>query len=140
VDLPEDWLEQLKALYPRRSGGHGWGALPRLIRKALASGATWESLLQGTKSYRGYCDREGLTGTNFVKQARTFYGSDGWWQESYEPEAKPKLPAQIALERRWQALRDRADLCGFRGPTPLESADVYETQLRFAEQGIRSIK
>lgn len=138
--FPEDWLKQIKDLYPRRSGGQGWGALERLMGKIEVQGSQWSQVMEGVRSYRAYCDREGLTGTHFVKQAKTFFGADGWWQESYEPEAKPKLPAEIALERRWQALRDRADLCGFRSPDPLESADVYETSLRFAERGLRAVK
>jgi hypothetical protein len=133
IYLPPDWLDQLKRAYPRRTGGQGWGALSRLIPGILRCGATFEQLRTAADSYRAHCDREGLSGTNFVMQARTFFGRDGWWQESYEPEAQPKLPHQIALERRWQALKDRADQTGFRNPTSVElSVDpsVYEDKLK----------
>jgi hypothetical protein len=133
IDLPTDWLDQLKRAYPRRCGAQGWGALPRLIHRLLCGNATFEQLKAAADSYRGHCEREGLSGTNFVMQARTFFGRDNWWQESYEPEAKPKLPHQIALERRWQALKERADQTGFRNPTAVElSVDpsVYEDKLK----------
>lgn len=130
--LPADWLEQFRAVYPRRTGGQGWGAVPRLVQKILASGGTWPLVLAGATSYRNHCMREGLIGTAFVMQARTFVGPDLWWQESYEPEAKPKLPAEIQRERRWQDLKDRAGYAGFRQPSALElSCDpsVFEGQL-----------
>lgn len=139
MSLPENWLEELQKIYPRRTGGQGWGALPRLIQKILARGGTWPQLLAGAKSYRNHCDREGLTGTSYVRQARTFFGPDDWWNESYEPEAVPKLPHQVMLERRWQALKDRAYNSDFRQPTTIEmkcDPSAFESQLaRFESFG-----
>src|ERR1039458_2617225 len=132
TDLPDDWLDQLKRAYPRLCGGQGWAALPRLLQSILRNDGIWPLLLAGAASYRSHCDREGLTGTAFVMQARTFFGRDCWWQESYEPEYKPKLPAEIQRERRWQALKDRAGYSGFRSPTSIELAvdpSVFEGQL-----------
>lgn len=135
--IPADWLDQLRANYPRRSGGQGWAALPRLLGPILHNDGVWQSLLAGAKSYRSHCDREGLTGTEFVMQARTFFGRDRWWEESYEPEARPKLPAELALERRWQALKDRAGYAGFRQPTEIElkcDPSAFEGQLKNFER------
>jgi hypothetical protein len=138
--LPNDWMEQLRAIYPKRTGGQGWGALPRLVHRALAAGATWPQLLAGAASYARYCSREGLIGTGYVKQVRTFFGPDNWWQESYEEEAKPKLPQELALERRWDSLKQRGLAAGFRQPFPIESPDVYETALKFHERGVTTLR
>lgn len=140
IVFPDDWFEQLKSVYPSRSGGQGWGEVPRLIHKILMSGGTWPQLLAGATSYRSYCDREGMTGTGYVRMAQTFFGPGCWWQESYEAEEKPKLPAQIALERRWESLKNRAIAASFRQPTPMElqfDPSVYEQYLKWHEQAAR---
>ena len=47
----------------------------------------------------------------------------------------PRAIAEIlAGETTWQRLRDRAQASGFRAAYPVESADVYETQLRLHER------
>ena len=45
----------------------------------------------GAASYRAYCDATGKTGTEFVKQAATFFGPDKHYLELWEiPDAKPE--------------------------------------------------
>lgn len=89
MTLPDDWLSQIKAEYPKRYGGQGWFALKRLIPARLTEGCTWEEIIEGTKAYARYCDHTGKTGTELVKQARTFYGRDCWFLEDYTlPETK----------------------------------------------------
>ena len=143
--LAVDQLELLKSLYPRRKGGQGWADTARLVAQHLRQGHDWEAILAGTRAYRDFCDREGLTGTEYVKQAATFYGRGCWWAEDYSEPSKPRLPSEISLERRWQALQQRADAIGFRNPTPLERAvdpSVYEFQLKGAEasSNVRGIR
>lgn len=47
----------------------------------------------------------------------------------------PRAIAEIlAGDATWQRLRDRAQASGFRAAYPVESADVYETQLRLHER------
>jgi hypothetical protein len=145
MPMVTDYIDTLKATYPRRKGGQGWADTERQIEKHLRTGHDFKAILAGCTAYREFCDREGLTGTEYVKQAVTFFGPGRWWQEDYSEPAKPPLPAEIAAARRWQALMDRADRAGFRNPTPLEKSvdpSVYEGQLKIAEQAsnIRAIR
>lgn len=135
--LPAELLDQLRSNYPRRKGGQGWIDTSRLVAEHLRRGHDFASILAGCKAYRDFCDREGLTGTEYVKQAVTFFGRGCWWAEDYSEPAKPKLPAEITRDRKWQELHDRADLIGFRYPTTLEKMcdpAVYEGQLQYAER------
>jgi len=133
MNLPPDYVEQLKKEYPRRDGDNGWVHVRTLIPRALTAGATWERILAGTRAYKAYCDKNGKTGTELVKQARTFFGPNQFWDEWADMEPV-KTPRQAAEEVRWAALRVRAEACGFRSPTAVESPDVYETAMRQAER------
>jgi len=98
--MPDDWLEILKNLYPKRSGGQGWGALERLLMRHLANGITWEQIVEGTKSYAAWCKYSGHSRTEFVKQARTFFGRDMWFLEDYE------IPTEAYQYRRVEELTE----------------------------------
>lgn len=132
--LPSEYWEILKAEYPRRYGDQGWIAVRTLIPRALTAGATWDEILEGTRAYKRYCDETGKTGTELVKQAKTFFGPNQLWTEDYSAPAKPKSASEIAAERRWESLKERARLAGFRGPHAIEPADAYETALRIYER------
>lgn len=96
-------IEAIESAYPKRSGGQGWVAARRLIKAHISRGVVFEDMLEGTKSYSKWCDYTGKTGTELVKQARTFFGRDEWWGEDYEiPELsrKPRRPEQISEEQR----------------------------------------
>lgn len=133
MNLPTDYLEQLKLEYPKRDGDNGWLHVRTLIPRALSAGACWERILRGTKVYRAHCDRKGLTGSEMVKQARTFYGPGQYFEEwaDMTPHVSAQERAQAA---RWAGLQARQAACGFRSPTSVESPDVYELQLRSAER------
>lgn len=134
MKLPQDYLELLKSEYPRRNGEQGWIAVRTLIPRAISAGATWEEILAGTRAYKSYCDRMGKTGSEWIRQAKNFYGPDQYWTEDYGEPEKPKTAAQISEARRWDGLRDRALASNFRQPMSIESPDVYETQLRHHER------
>lgn len=133
MELPTDYLEQLKAIYPRRLGDNGWIHVRTLIPRALTAGASWERILAGTRAYRSHCDETGKTGTELVKQARTFYGPTMYFDE-WADMLPVQTPRQKAEEARWAALRVRGEACGFRPPTAHDSPDSYETALRQAER------
>lgn len=134
MNLPSNYVEILQAEYPKRYGDQGWIAVRTLIPRAITAGSTWNEILEGTRSYKRYCDMTGKTGSELVKQARTFYGANQLWTEDYSPPEKAKNPVEQALERRWEGLRKRAQTVGFRAAYPVESADVYETALKLFER------
>lgn len=134
--LPEDWLEHLRREYPKRDGDNGWIAVRTLVPRAITAGATWDRILAGTRSYRRHCDEKGKTGTELVKQAKTFYGPQNYFDEWADMEPV-KTPQQAREEAIWASLNERARRIGFREPWGVESHQVYETALREAEKGAR---
>lgn len=133
MQLPPDYLELLKKAYPRRLGDNGWLYVRTSVPRALTCGAIWDRILAGTLAYAEHCNVTGKTGTELVKAAKTFYGPCQYFDEwaDMQPVVTPQQRVQ---EARWVALQARRAACGFRPPTPIESPDVYETQLRSAER------
>lgn len=130
--LPEDFLAQLKAAYPRRDGGNVWSAVPRLIT-TYAPDADWNEMLLGTQNYYRHCGRKEMIGTCWVMAARTFYGRDLHWQEWATMDLR--TPAQIADDTRWQRLEDRARALGFK---EVGRERGYSVALAAIEQAERS--
>ena len=127
--LPDDFVDQLKSAYPKRLGGQGWADVARLVPKAIAQGSTWNEILSGVIAYSKLCAHQGKTGTELVKQARTFFGPGQWWAEDYEV---PKTPQQLRIEARWAGLHQRAAASGFTRYSPNDPRipiDVFESAL-----------
>ena len=83
-ELPEDFLDQIKAIYPSRSGGQGWPNTRKAIMRHVKNGTSFEDIIAGTKKYAAWCDATGKTGTELVKMAQTFFGPGEWWGEDYD--------------------------------------------------------
>lgn len=103
MSLPDDWLKQLQAAYPRRAGGQGWGYVKRRVPELIKEGNEFEDILAGAKSYGEYCV---ATNEEYVRMARTFFGPDEWWAEDYAIVTfKPRgMPEEVTAE---QLKRDR---------------------------------
>lgn len=132
MTLPADYLDQLRGSYPKRDGGQGLGAVPRLVAKAIADGATWETILLGVQNYAIHCARKGIAGTEYVMQLRTFVGRDAHYEEFAVLEVRS--PAQIASVMRLEAATRKATAAGFRSPRLNEPLEVYESCLRDHER------
>ncbi len=128
----DELMKRLRAVYPKRDGGHGWGVVPRLIEKAVANGADVERIEQGTKNYAVHCRKKGMVGTEFVQQARTFYGQGQWWEEWADMDMR--TPAEKAAETAKAAVVQRAAHVGFRAQKEGEPDYRYEQELREAER------
>lgn len=105
-----DLLETLKANYPKRDGAQGWGSVPRLVEKALSGGADESRMVLGTHNYGKHCFRKGMVGTEFVMQAKTFYGRDQHWEEWADMDMRS--PSEVKEDARWDDLKKRADAVG----------------------------
>lgn len=81
TNLPPDWRDQLKAVYPKRKG-QGWLEAKKQILKHLKNGESFEEMLQGAKNYRRHV---ALTGEH-VRMAQTFFGPTMWWTEFLDDE------------------------------------------------------
>lgn len=69
-------FDALKAMYPKRAGDQKWKAARKAINARIAEGATWHELFDGARRYAAFCQATGKIGTEFVKQASTFYGTE----------------------------------------------------------------
>ena len=99
MSLPDDWLKQIQAVYPRRRGGQGWGYVKRRVPELIKEGNDFEDILAGAKSYGDYCK---ATGEEYVRMARTFFGPDEWWAEDYTVQTftPRRPPAEVTAEDR----------------------------------------
>jgi uncharacterized protein YdaU (DUF1376 family) len=74
----------LRALYPKRSGDQRWPTAEKHIRARVREGSTWSEILDGVKRYAQWVRAAGKEGTETVKQAATFVGTDKGFTESFE--------------------------------------------------------
>ncbi len=130
--LPPDYLKQLKEAYPKRDGNNVWSAVPRLIA-TYAPDADWNEMLLGTQNYYRHCGRKAMIGSEYVMQAKTFYGRDLHWQEWATLDLR--TPQQIAEDTRWRQLEDRARALGF---TTVDRVRGYSVALSAVEAAERT--
>lgn len=73
--------------YPRRRPASNKAGTFRLYEGHLKSGVAYDVLFEGTKRYAAVCLAEGIVGTKFVKDAKTFFGRDKYFldEQSSEP-------------------------------------------------------
>ena len=81
MSLPPDWLKQIRDVYPKRTGGQGWGNVKRLVPALIERGESFEDLLDGAERYGEYCR---TTNEKYVRMAQTFFGPGEWWLEDYD--------------------------------------------------------
>ena len=128
--LPSDWLKQIKASYPKRCGGHGWGHVRKRIPELVKSGESFEDILAGVKRYAALMDATRTTGSMFVMQARTFFGPGEWWLEDYD------LPSDGSVDLSLDQIADKLGLKRTEGELD-ESFSVRvgiaQTKLIYAE-------
>ena len=86
--IPEDWFKQIKEAYPKRSKGkgYGWPDAFKKIQERMSEGHSFEDILEGTKNYCAGTKLSGDYGTEFVKQASTFFGPGLHFLDEYETE------------------------------------------------------
>ncbi|HAJ8385248.1 TPA: helix-turn-helix domain-containing protein [Escherichia coli] len=109
-------FEQAWLAYPKRAGGNSKSAAFKAWKARLNEGVNPETMLEGVKRYAGWVSAMGNSGTQFVKQAVTFFGPDRHFEESWE------VPAVSAARREdpyFKSSYDNVDYsqipAGFRG-------------------------
>ena len=134
-NMPVDWINQIKAEYPARSGGLGWldMRLMLAVRRALLT-HTWEQITDAIKAYKAYCQQSGKEGSELVLKPKSWF-EQGGYAEEWRYQVKQD-PVAIEKARQSDALDRRADEAGARvGLTrhALESRAAFETRVRMAE-------
>jgi len=137
--MPGDWLEQIKARYPRRSGGFGWLDMRLMlsVRRALLT-HSWDQITQAIDAYREYCEASGKAGSELVQKPKTWFDQGGY-DEAWDY-ALPQDPKIRERERQNAQADGAAETAGRRVGLirhPLESRAAFETRIRLAETSPR---
>lgn len=82
-------FEQAWQAYPKRAGGNSKAAAFKAWKARLKDGVKPETMLAGVKRYAAYARTTGSTGTQFVKQAATFFGPDRHFDEPWQAPSAP---------------------------------------------------
>lgn len=77
-------FEQAWQAYPKRAGGNSKAAAWKAWRARIKDGVNTEAMLAGVNRYAGYVRATGSAGTQYVKQAATFFGPDRHFEESWQ--------------------------------------------------------
>lgn len=85
-------FEEAWQAYPKRAGGNSKAAAWKTWKARIKDGVTTEAMLDGVNRYAGYVRATGSAGTQYVKQAATFFGPDRHFEESWQA---PSGPANV---------------------------------------------
>ncbi|HFP9449355.1 TPA: helix-turn-helix domain-containing protein [Raoultella ornithinolytica] len=75
--------------YPKRAGGNSKSAAWKAWKGRLKDGVKPEAMLAGVKRYAVYARATGSIGTQYVKQAASFFGPDRHFEESWQAPSAP---------------------------------------------------
>ena len=77
-------FEMAWQVYPKRAGGNSKTGAFKAWNARLKDGVKPETMLEGVKRYAAYTKATGSTGTQYIKQAVTFFGPDRHFEESWQ--------------------------------------------------------
>jgi len=84
------------ATYPKRSGGNPRTLAAKAWAARVREGVSEEELALATKHYAAHCATENKTGTPYVMQGATFYGTGERWRDFTTAPADPELDEIMA--------------------------------------------
>ena len=77
-------FKQAWALYPARSGSNPKRSAFKAWSARIQEGRTAEQLIDGVRRYAEYCKTQGKTGSEYVQQAKTFFGPDEHFNDPWK--------------------------------------------------------
>ena len=80
-------FEQAWQAYPKRAGGNSKAAAWKAWKARIKDGVNTVEMLAGVNRYAAYVRATGSAGTQYVKQAATFFGPDRHFEESWQAPA-----------------------------------------------------
>ncbi|EPD7280712.1 MULTISPECIES: hypothetical protein [Enterobacteriaceae] len=83
--------------YPKRAGGNSKAAAYKAWKARLKDGVKPDCMLAGVKRYAAYIKVTGSTGTQYVKQAASFFGPDRHFEEAWQTPSAPGGGRRSAL-------------------------------------------
>lgn len=81
--VSENLFDLAWALYPKRAGGNPKGSALKAWEARLREGVSPLVMLEGVKRYAAFVSKTGKTGTEFIKQAKTFFSTDRHFEEEW---------------------------------------------------------
>lgn len=106
-DYPE-WFKSIMAAYPKRAGGNSTSQAYVKAQARIKEGASHDQLLWAVERYGRFIAVTGKTGTEFVKQASTFFGSMENIENQWAPPAlganhagQPKSPIERFMRKHY---------------------------------------
>lgn len=76
--------------YPKRSGANNKSAAWKAWCARLKAGVASEAMMAGVHRYAAYVQATGKAGTEYVKQAATFFGPDHHFDEAWDAPSTPQ--------------------------------------------------
>lgn len=89
-----DWFQDFKRIYPARSGDQGWAKALRGANQRIREGHSPDEFLEGARRYAAYSAAVGNLGTQYVKQASSFLGTEKFFVQPWTP---PSSKADLRL-------------------------------------------
>lgn len=93
----DEKFDEAWRLYPKREGGSVKKTALKAWNGRIREGIDPDVLIAAVKAYAKAVERAGNIGTRFVKQASTFFGPDGHFEE-YAPRTAPQADAALEGE------------------------------------------
>ncbi|HID9689643.1 TPA: hypothetical protein ACXI22_003621 [Citrobacter amalonaticus] len=97
MDVYSPEFEEAWQAYPKRAGGNSKAAAYKAWKARLKDGVKPEDMLAGVKRYAAYVKVTGSAGTQYVKQAATFFGPDRHFEEVWQTPFAPGGGRRSAL-------------------------------------------
>lgn len=95
--LTDGWAK-FWAAYPKRAGGRDKQNAFKAF-KAASKRAEISTIIEGARAYADYCHSTGKSGTEFIRQARTWLNANGWTEDYSDAGQPPKHPANAIIEK-----------------------------------------
>ncbi|EOD9914728.1 helix-turn-helix domain-containing protein [Klebsiella pneumoniae] len=92
-------FEKAWQAYPKRAGGNSKAAAFKAWNSRLKDGVKPEVMLAGVKRYAAYARATGSAGTQYVKQAVSFFGPDRHFEESWQAPSAPAGGHNVTIAR-----------------------------------------
>ncbi|QKW95372.1 replication protein [Ralstonia phage RPZH6] len=78
------------SLYPKRAGGNSKADASKAFAARVKAGVPADELIAGTERYAAFIRATGREGSEYVKQAATFYGPSAHYAEPWTPPPPPQ--------------------------------------------------
>lgn len=102
----------IRSIYPKRAGDQGWNEALDACNARLCEGRTWEQLTEGTRRYADYCESLKQVGTQYVKAAKTFFGTSNHFLQDWKPpptRGQQREDRNISASLEWLAQQEAND-------------------------------